>query len=79
MPYLIPREVVELLLHCQHPIRIFKCILYPVWLNRGDKRVMFTKMSDSRSSGYPLVNVTKNGVDGMISLNCLVDYWVGGL
>jgi hypothetical protein len=41
-----------------------------------DKRVMFTKMCNSRSSGYPLVNVTKNGVDGVISLNCLVDSWV---
>ena len=37
---------------------------------------MFTKMSNSRSSGYPLVNVTKYGVDGVISLNCLVDSWV---
>jgi hypothetical protein len=37
---------------------------------------MFTKMSNSRSSGYPLVDVTKNGVDGVISLNCLVDSWV---
>jgi hypothetical protein len=36
---------------------------------------MFTKMSNSRSSGYPLVNVTKYGVDGVISLNCLI----GGL
>jgi hypothetical protein len=76
MPYLIPREVVELLLHCHHPIRISKCILYSVWLNRGHKRVMFTKMSNSRSSGYPLVNVTKYGVDGVISLNCLMDSWV---
>jgi hypothetical protein len=31
MPYLIPREVVELLLHCHHPIQILKCFLY-----RGD-------------------------------------------
>jgi hypothetical protein len=37
---------------------------------------MFTKMSNSRSSGYPLVNVTKYGVDRVISLNCLVDSWV---
>jgi hypothetical protein len=37
---------------------------------------MFTEMSNSRSSGYPLMNVTKNGVDGVISLNCLVDSWV---
>jgi hypothetical protein len=76
MPYIIPHEVIELLLHCHHPVRISKCILYPVWLNRRHKRVMFTKMSNSRSSGYPLVNVTKYGVDGVISLNCLVDSWV---
>jgi hypothetical protein len=37
---------------------------------------MFTKMSNLRSSGYPLMNVTKYGVDGAISLNCLVDSWV---
>jgi hypothetical protein len=76
MSYLIPREVVEFLLHCQHPIRIFKCILYPVWLNRGNKRVMFTKMSNTRSSGYPLMNIAKDGVHGVISLDCLVDSWV---
>jgi hypothetical protein len=76
MPYLIPCEVVELLLHCHHPVWISKCVLHPMWLNRRHKRVMFTKMSNSRSSGYPLVNVTNNGVDGVISLNCLVDSWV---
>src|SRR5690242_3427278 len=53
MPYLIPSEVVELFLHCHHPIRILKCFLYPVWLNRGNKRVMLTKMCNTRSSGYP--------------------------
>jgi hypothetical protein len=79
MLYLIPREVVELFLHCHHPVRISKCILYPVWLNRRNKRVTFTKMSNSRSSGYPLVDVTKYGVDGVISLNCLVDSWVWSL
>jgi hypothetical protein len=76
MSYLIPREVVELLLHCHHPIRISKCILCPVGLNRRHKRVMFIEMSNSRSSGYTLVNVTKYEVDGVISLNCLVDSWV---
>jgi hypothetical protein len=76
MPYLIPREVVEILLYCHHPVRIAMCILYPLWLNRRHKRVMFTKMSNSRSSGYPLVDVTKNRVDGVISLNCLVNSWV---
>jgi hypothetical protein len=30
-------------------------------------------MSNSRSSGYPILNVTKYGVDVVISLNCLVD------
>jgi hypothetical protein len=34
---------------------------------------MFTEMSNSISSGYPLMNVTKDGVDGVILLNCLVD------
>jgi hypothetical protein len=37
---------------------------------------MFTKMSDSRSSCYPLMNITKNVVDRVISLNRLVDSWV---
>jgi hypothetical protein len=76
MPYLIPSEVVELLLHRHHPIRILKCFLYPVWLNRANKRVMFTKMSNTRSSSYPLLNVAEDGVHGVISLNCLVDSWV---
>src|SRR5688572_11175903 len=76
MPYLVSREIVELLLHCHHPIRILKCFLYPVWLNRGNKRVMFTKMCNTRSSGYPLMNVAEDGVDGVISLDCLVDSWV---
>jgi hypothetical protein len=71
MPYLISSEVVELLLHRHHPIRILKCFLYPVWLNRGNKRVMLTKMCNTRSSSYPLMNV-----DGVISLDCLVDSWV---
>src|SRR5688572_18748572 len=76
MPYLISSEVVELLLHRHHPIRILKCFLYPVWLNRGNKRVMFTKMGNTRSSSYPLMNVAEDGVDGVISLDCLVDSWV---
>jgi hypothetical protein len=33
-------------------------------------------MSNSISSGYPLMNVIENGVHGVISLNCLVDSWV---
>jgi hypothetical protein len=37
---------------------------------------MFIEMCNSRSSGYPLTNVTEDGVDGVISLNCLVDSWV---
>jgi hypothetical protein len=73
MSFLIPHEVVELLFHCHHPVRIYKSILYPVWLNRRHKRVMFTKISNLRSSVHPLVYVTKNGVDRVISLNCLVD------
>src|SRR5688572_19545985 len=76
MPYLVPCEVVELFLHRHHPIRILKRFLYPVWLNRGDKRVMLTKMCNTRSSSYPLMNIAEDGVDGVISLDCLVDSWV---
>ena len=76
MPYLIPREIVELLLHRHYPIRILECFLYPVRLNRGNKRVMFTKMCNTRSSSYPLMNIAKDGVHGVISLDCLVDSWV---
>src|SRR5688572_33185044 len=76
MPDLIPREIVELLLHRHHPIRILESFLYPVWLNRGNKRVMFTKLSNPRSSSYPLMNVAEDCVDGVISLYCLVDSWV---
>jgi hypothetical protein len=36
---------------------------------------MFIEMCNSRSSGYPLMNVTEDGVDRVISLNCLVDSW----
>jgi hypothetical protein len=53
MPDLISREVVEFLLHCHHPVRISKCIFNPVWLNRRHKIIMFTKMRNSRMSGYP--------------------------
>jgi hypothetical protein len=37
---------------------------------------MFTKMSDTRSSGYPLMNITEDGVHRVISLYRLVDSWV---
>jgi hypothetical protein len=37
---------------------------------------MLTEMSNSRMSGYPLLNVTKNRVDGVVSLNFLVDSYV---
>jgi hypothetical protein len=33
-------------------------------------------MSNSRSSGYSLMNVNEDGVDRVISLNCLMDSWV---
>jgi hypothetical protein len=33
-------------------------------------------MCNSRSSGYPLMNIDEDGVDGVISLDCLVDSWV---
>jgi hypothetical protein len=37
---------------------------------------MFTKISDTRSSGYPLMNIAEDGVHGVISLYRLVDSWV---
>jgi hypothetical protein len=37
---------------------------------------MLTKMCNTRSSGYPLMNVAEDGVDGVISLDCLMDSWV---
>jgi hypothetical protein len=37
---------------------------------------MFTKMSDTRSSGYPLMDIAEDGVHEVISLKCLVDSWV---
>jgi hypothetical protein len=33
-------------------------------------------MSNTRSSGYPLMNITEDGVHRVISLYCLVDSWV---
>jgi hypothetical protein len=33
-------------------------------------------MSNSRASGYPILNITKDEVDGVASLNFLVDSWV---
>jgi hypothetical protein len=33
-------------------------------------------MSNTRSSGYPLMNITDDGVHGVILLYCLVDSWV---
>jgi hypothetical protein len=37
---------------------------------------MFTEMSDTRSSSYPFMNITEDGVHGAISLYRLVDSWV---
>jgi hypothetical protein len=37
---------------------------------------MFTKMSDTRSSCYPLMNIAEDGIHGVISLYRLVDSWV---
>src|SRR5688500_18667157 len=76
MPYLVPSEIVELLLHRHHPIRVLKCFLYPVWLIRRNKSVMLIKMCNTRSNGYLLMNVIEDGCDGVISLDCLVVSWV---
>jgi hypothetical protein len=45
-------------------------------IEEGTLHVVISEMCNSRSSGYSLVNITKNGVDRVISLNCLVDSWV---
>jgi hypothetical protein len=37
---------------------------------------MLTKMCDTRSSGYSLMNIAEDGVHGVISLYRLVDSWV---
>src|SRR5688572_5669933 len=37
---------------------------------------MFTKMSNTRSSGYSLMNIAEDGVHGVISLYCFMDSWV---
>src|SRR5688572_23552442 len=37
---------------------------------------MLTKMCDTRSTGYPLMNIAEDGVHGVISLYRLVDSWV---
>jgi hypothetical protein len=46
-PHFISLEVVELLLHGQHPVRILQGFFYPERLNRRDKGVMLTKISQS--------------------------------
>jgi hypothetical protein len=45
VPNLIPLEIVDLLLHCQHPFRISKCVLNPERLNGRHKRVIFIKIA----------------------------------
>jgi hypothetical protein len=40
---------------------------------------MLTEICNSRSSGYPLMDITKDGVDEVVSLNCLVGLGCGGL
>jgi hypothetical protein len=53
----ISLEVVELFLHGHHPVRILQSFFDPEKLNRGYKGVMLTKISNTRSSGYSLVDV----------------------
>ena len=75
-PYLVASEVIQLLLHSHHPIRITKCIFNPGWFQRRDKRIVLTKVSDTRTSSYPLSYVTKYVVDGMISLDGVMYPWM---
>jgi hypothetical protein len=53
----ISLEVVELFLHDHHPVQILKSFFYLKKLNRGNKRVMLRKISDTRSNGYSLVYI----------------------
>jgi hypothetical protein len=43
---------------------------------RGDKRVMFTKNYNTRSSDYSLFYGTKNVVDQMLTLNSFPNSWI---
>jgi hypothetical protein len=45
-------------------------------LKRKNKRVMFTKIYNTWSSGYPFLNITKYVVDGVISLNVVSHSWM---
>jgi hypothetical protein len=76
MPNLVSSEVVGLLLHCHHLVWISKCVFNPVRHNKRHKRVMFIEISNTRASSYPLLNITMDGVNGVVLLNCLMDSWV---
>jgi hypothetical protein len=70
---LIPLEL-ELFLYYHHPIEIPQCIFYLQRLKRRYKRVVFTKICNTRTSGYSLVYVSKEHVprDDLFE-------WFGGL
>src|SRR6266566_5122194 len=44
-PQLVPVEVVDLFMHCVHPIRDFKSLFYLHGFNARDERIMLTKIS----------------------------------
>ena len=66
-PNLIAGEVVELFLHCHHPIRVLKSLIYICGFQARNKRVMFTKRGILTStSSYSTGGVTHDQVNGMI-------------
>jgi hypothetical protein len=69
----ISLEAVELFLHSQHPIYILQGFFYYERLNRGNKGVVLTKVSDTRTCSNYLANITKDLIHRMIPLNVGVD------
>jgi hypothetical protein len=53
----ISLEATELFLHGYHIVQVLQSIFDPERLNKGNKRVMLTKIYDTRLSSYSLVNV----------------------
>jgi hypothetical protein len=72
-PHFVSLEVVEVLLHGQHPVRILQGFFYPERLNRRTKGVMLTEISQSLTSSYSLADVTKDLIHRMIPLNSGLD------
>src|ERR1041385_2700219 len=53
-PYFIPGETSELILHCNEPIRILKCLFNRKWFNARHKREVSAKVHKLTMSNYTL-------------------------